>query len=253
MIKTMPCLLEKPEEVSKDHYLIKIDIGQSISQPGQFANIRIGEIPLLRRPFSIYDHNSNIIKIIFKVIGKGTGILKDFNPGNIDVIAPLGSGFSICENKKVLLAGGGVGNAPLYYLAKNLKTKGNSIHYIYAAKAKEFIYNKNEYRSVSDVFHIATDDGSEGFKGIAADAVREILRENNFDMVYTCGPSIMMKSIAGLFSNSGTPIEVSVENYFGCGVGLCFGCTIETTAGFKRACMDGPVFDGRIIKWDALG
>jgi dihydroorotate dehydrogenase electron transfer subunit len=251
---SMASLIDKPLQVCKDHYLLKIDINQELSHPGQFANIKIaGTDPLLRRPFSIFDHKDNIIEIIFKVIGKGTEILKDISQaGYIDVIAPLGHGFTIPENKNALLIGGGVGNAPLYYLAKKLKTKSNIVNFLYASRSKEYIFNENEYKSISDNFYITTDDGSMGMKGMASDIALELTRANKFDIVYTCGPAAMMASIVNIFGKLDIPVEVSLENYFGCGIGLCFGCTIETITGLKRACIDGPAFDGRTIKWNTL-
>jgi dihydroorotate dehydrogenase electron transfer subunit len=250
----MAILIEKPLEVCRDHFLLKIDINRHSSHPGQFANIKVGGTdPLLRRPFSIFDHTDNIIKIIFKVVGKGTEILKNITKtGYLDVIAPLGNGFSIHERKHSLLIGGGVGNAPLYYLAKKLKEKNNIVHYLYAARSKEYIFKEIEYQSVSDRFQITTDDGSYGRKGLAGDIALELSRADKFDIIYTCGPAAMMAGIAGIFKNLNIPVEFSLENYFGCGIGLCSGCAVETTTGIKRACVDGPVLDGRNIKWDSL-
>ena len=126
------------------------------------------------------------------------------------------------------------------------------MNYLYAARSKEFIFNENEYKSIADEFYIATDNGSCGRRGMACDISLELTRAEKYDMVYTCGPAIMMAGIVNIFKELDTPVEVSLENYFGCGIGLCFGCAVETNAGIKRACMDGPVFDGRIIKWDTL-
>ncbi|MBN2403099.1 MAG: dihydroorotate dehydrogenase electron transfer subunit [Spirochaetes bacterium] len=250
----MATLIDKPLEVCKDHYLLKIDIGISLSHPGQFANIKIGKNdPLLRRPFSIFDHKENIIEIIFKVVGKGTEILKNIcKAGYLDVIAPLGQGFSITENKNTLLIGGGVGNAPLYYLAKQLKAKNNIVNYLYAARSKDYIFFEDKYRLISNTFYLATDDGSGGRKGTACDISGELAGGSGYDIVYTCGPAIMMAGIVRIFQNPDTRIEVSLENYFGCGIGLCSGCAVETNAGIKRACVDGPAFDGRVIDWGSL-
>ena len=250
----MAFLIEKPLQLCSDHYLLKIDTGHPLSSPGQFVNIKIADTdPLLRRPFSIFDHKDNIIEIIFRVVGKGTEILKNIDKScELDVIAPLGSGFTIAENRNVLLVGGGVGNAPLYYLAKKLKEKNNTVHYVYASRSKEYIFNEKEYRKISDNFYLTTDDGSCGCKGVACDLMPDLTKSNDFDFIYTCGPAIMMAGIVDAFKESGTHIEVSMENYFGCGIGLCYGCTIETYKGLKRACIDGPVFDGKAIKWDTL-
>ncbi len=126
------------------------------------------------------------------------------------------------------------------------------MNYLYAARSKEFIFNENEYKSIADEFYITTDNGSCGRKGMACDISSELTRAEKYDMVYTCGPAIMMAGIVNIFKELDTPVEVSLENYFGCGIGLCFGCAVETNTGIKRACMDGPVFDGLIIKWDPL-
>ncbi|MBN2041388.1 MAG: dihydroorotate dehydrogenase electron transfer subunit [Spirochaetes bacterium] len=253
--KINPVLLEKPVKVSKDHYLLKIDIENDNSHPGQFANIRItnNSDPLIRRPFSIFDHNKNIIEIVIKNAGRGTDfIINQFQPGNIDIIAPLGSGFNLCENKNVLLAGGGVGNAPLYYLAKELKKKNNSITYLFASRSAEYIYFQDQYSVLADKFLISTDDGTSGFKGLAGNVVEQLFATEKYDKVYICGPFPMMRSISEFIKTHETSYEVSLENYFGCGIGLCSGCTVETTEGTIRACIKGPVFDGRIINWDSL-
>ncbi len=251
----MAIVLEKPQEVSRDHFLISIRSTGEIPQPGQFVNIKISgnSDPLLRRPFSIFNHYDNIIELIIKIAGKGTKYLcENLKPGEIDMIAPLGKGFSICENKNVLLIGGGVGNAPLYYLARALRSKNNTIDYIYASRSKEYIYKKNEFKSVPDNFYLSTDDGTDGIKGLAADLAEEITDRKKFDNIYICGPTPMMKSIVNKIIDSKAYIEASLENYFGCGIGLCSGCSVETKTGNKRACIDGPAFDARIINWESL-
>ena len=140
-------ILEKPEELCADHYLLKMDILDDQSHPGQFVNIRVSDQkdPLLRRPFSIHSHEKNIIEIVFKVIGKGTRLLRDYTEDReIDIIAPLGNGFTLVENEKTLLIGGGLGNAPLYYLAKRLKRRNNHIHYLFGARSSDNIICKRD-------------------------------------------------------------------------------------------------------------
>ena len=245
-------LINKPEKVSEDHYLLKIKTGSASSYPGQFINIKTTEStdPLIRRPFSIYSHKKDIIEIIIRVIGKGTEILKNSTPGGLDVLGPLGNGFSLVENKNVLLVGGGVGNAPLYYLGEMLRNLGNKMTYIYGARSKKYIYLEREYKRIFKNLLVSTDDGSEGKKGFVTDIAEKIIASENIDMIYTCGPTVMMKKISEISGK--IPVEVSVENYFGCGIGLCVGCSLETTDGPRRACIDGPVFDGKKIVWDSL-
>jgi dihydroorotate dehydrogenase electron transfer subunit len=238
-------LIGKPEIVAKDHYLLKIKIPGDKPLPGQFINIRIGAgtDPLLRRPFSIYDFKNEITDIVMRVVGRGTDILKDHEPGDIDVLGPLGKGFTLEQNSNVLLVGGGVGTAPLYYLAKELKLKDCNVTLIYGASNKEFIYCDKDYETVSDKIIFSTDDGSRGEKGTAADSMKNLLKGNNFKRIYTCGPEKMMESVFSL-GRDYAPVEVSMENYFGCGIGVCAGCTVMTKDGYKRACIDGPVFNG---------
>ena len=249
----MSLLLSQPELVAENHYLLKIEMKESNFLPGQFINIKTSDStdPLLRRPISIFDAEGNIISIVVRVIGKGTELISAMKPGDIDIIAPLGKGFTIEKNKNVLLIGGGVGNAPLYYLLKRLKAEGNKAAYIYSVKNKSFIFEKNKYQTLADDFIITTDDGSDGIKGTAIDALKDI-RQKGYDRIYCCGPEPMMERVVQLVDVN-IPVEVSVENYFGCGVGLCVGCTVDTVEGYKRACVDGPVFDGREILWEKMG
>lgn len=245
-------LIEKPIKVADEHYLLKIKCESNNSEAGQFINLKASTNtdPLIRRPFSIYNHYDNIIEIIVRVIGKGTELISKFDTGEINMLGPLGKGFTMQENKNLLLIGGGVGNAPLFYLGKKLKKQNNKLTYIYGCRSKNLIYQGDEFSNLFDKVHFVTDDGSEGEKGFVTDISEKLLSNEKFDMIYTCGPTIMMKKISEMSGE--TPVEVSVENYFGCGIGLCVGCTIETSGEQKRACVDGPVFDGKSINWKRL-
>lgn len=248
----MPRLIEKPETVSDSHYLLKIETSWRKPLPGQFVAIRISDRhePLLRRPFSIFNHEGGVTSIIVKTVGTGTELLSRRAPGDIDIIGPLGAGFTVVRNKKILIAGGGAGNAPLYFLARALSESGCDITYLYGARSKQYVYLEYAYSRCSHRFILATDDGSAGKKGSVAGIAGSLLTEGQYDMMYTCGPAAMMKKVAALAGT--TPVEVSVENYFGCGIGLCSGCSIETAEGMKRACVDGPVFNGAEIRWDSM-
>ncbi len=243
---------DTPHAVAKDHYLLKLEGCPGPSLPGQFVNIKVSSQndPLLRRPFSVFNHEDGAIMVIIRAVGTGTGLLARREPGSIDILGPLGKGFTIAQNSRVLIAGGGVGNAPLYYLARKLAECRCNTTFIYGARSREYIYLPDLYRDTVSNFILSTDDGSEGVRGLVTDIAAGLIKKERFDMIYTCGPAPMMKVLVPLAGN--TPIEVSVENYFGCGIGLCSGCTIETSAGRKRACVDGPVFDGASIDWEAM-
>jgi dihydroorotate dehydrogenase electron transfer subunit len=250
-------LLEKPAEIAPGHYLLRIEAGGlRESQPGQFVNIRAcsGTDPLLRRPFSVHSHENGELKLIVKEVGKGTAIICGYSAGaGVDIIGPLGRGFTLLEKKMVLLAGGGVGNAPLYHLARALKSRGCRVVYLFAARSKDLVYGREQYTAAVDEYHIATDDGSEGFCGSACDLAKEVIVRERPDFIYTCGPLPMMSSLAVIAGESGIPVEVSLEKHFGCGTGLCSGCAVETTGGNRRVCVDGPVMDGASINWAGIG
>ena len=138
-----------------------------------------------------------------------------------------------------------------FYLLRELKAKKNNVTYIYCARNDNYIFMKQKYRNLADRFIITTDDGSDGMKGLATDVLTHVISSKDYDRIYCCGPDPMMEKVVRL-ADFNTPVEVSVENYFGCGVGLCVGCTVDTVSGYKRACIDGPVFDGKTILWDRM-
>ncbi|MGB4269015.1 MAG: dihydroorotate dehydrogenase electron transfer subunit [Spirochaetota bacterium] len=242
--------LIETKPVADAHYLLTLHSDVRESYPGQFINIKVNSStdPLIRRPFSIFDHDGTTMHIIIRVIGRGTEKIVAMHPGLIDCIGPFGKGFSVVAGKKALLVGGGVGNAPLYYLAKMLARVHTQVTYIYGARSASHIFLLDSYRELSHTCIITTDDGSSGIKGNPVDVAKDIVAKNEFDIVYTCGPEIMMKRLSQELSH--IPIEASLERYFGCGVGLCSGCAVATTKGYKRACIDGPVFDAHTVLWD---
>ena len=245
-------LTEKPIKIANDHYLLRINAPGARSCPGQFINIRAnsGTSPLLRRPFSIFNHEGDMLEIIIQVIGKGTSLLSTAPAGDIDIIGPVGTGFTLCRDSNVMLVGGGVGNAPLYYLARKLRELNNSITFIFGARSSEYIYLKDKYEAVADRFIVTTDDGSAGIRCNAVNACMDITGDADWAGIYTCGPTPMMRLLSSIQGN--IPVQVSLENYFGCGIGLCAGCTVETDNGLSRACVDGPVMDGRKINWETM-
>jgi len=230
---------------SEGHYLLRVMTDVKEALPGQFISVKIGNTndPFLRRPFSIFDFSNGTFEVIFQVVGKGTALLSEYNGSEIDILGPLGNGFTILDNAKVLLIGGGAGNAPLHFLSKTLKKHNCEVTQIYGSRTANVIYCKDRFCSSSDNVIFMTDDGSAGEKGFVTSAAAELLSKTDYDMIYTCGPKPMLKSIAELLSSGNITCEVSLENYFGCGTGICYGCTIRTRHGNKRVCTDGPVFN----------
>jgi len=177
------------------------------SQPGQFLNIKIDEDIFLRRPFSIHRVKGNNLEILYEVVGKGTETLSKKKKGEyLDVIGPLGNGFNyqlpITNYQLPILVAGGIGVAPLAFLAQKLKEIPNSKSQIpivlIGAKNKNKILGEEEFKRWGFEVKIATDDGSRGFKGNVSDLLKHILSTMNYELstIYACGPYPMLKEIA---------------------------------------------------------
>jgi len=230
------------------------------SQPGQFLNIKIDEDIFLRRPFSIHRVKGNNLEILYEVVGKGTETLSKKKKGEyLDVIGPLGNGFNyqlpITNYQLPILVAGGIGVAPLAFLAQKLKEIPNSKSQIpivlIGAKNKNKVLGEEEFKRWGFEVKIATDDGSRGFKGNVSDLLKHILSTMNYELstIYACGPYPMLKEIAKIAKDYKIQAEVSLERHFACGIGICLGCVIETKQGQKRVCKDGPVFKTEEIIW----
>lgn len=197
------------------------------------------------------DYNGDIVSILYKIRGDGTRNLASKKPGEVlDIIGPLGNGFSLDKVKsKVLMIAGGIGIAPLLYLGKNISSDANKV-LLFGARDKSDVLIKENTRGIFSDVRIFTEDGSIGGKGLVTDGLGDMI--SDFDIVYACGPDLMLKCIADLCRVTGIDLEVSMEEVFGCGTGICYGCVINVNGENKRICKDGPVFNGRDIVWDFL-
>lgn len=214
--------------------------------PGQFIHVRIPDNaqPFLRRPLSVcnIDKKTGTMSVIYRIVGDGTRRLSLLKKGDIvDCMGPLGTGFKL-DAKKPLLIGGGMGIAPLVYLAEALAP--NPVEIILGGRNKQELFWTDFFSKSCKQIHITTDDGSLGTKGFATDALPKILESGNFDAIYTCGPEPMMRGVAKIAKQHNISCQVSLEAHMACGVGACLSCTCETSGG-KRAkiCTDGPVFE----------
>lgn len=213
------------------------------AKPGQFLHVQVSDAvaPLLRRPISIADVTVDRIMLIYRVIGKGTEVLAKRQAGEtISLLGPLGHGFPTDElmGKKVLLIGGGVGIAPLIYVANTVA--GSDI--LMGGRTRSDLFWTSYYGSCEDIF-ITTDDGTMGMKGFTVDALPQILADKSYDAICTCGPEIMMKRVAQIAREHQVPCYVSLEKHMACGLGACLSCTCEAKDGTrKKVCTYGPVF-----------
>ncbi len=244
------------EKVKKDVYRLSFkseDIARK-AFPGQFLHIKIKDT-ILRRPFSIHKVKKDEVFILFKLRGRGTRILSSYKKNDtIDVLGPLGNGFDIIEEINSLLVAGGIGVAPLVFLAQRLiehkRMKKYQKRILLGAKTKKDILCKKEFQNLGFKVNIATEDGSEGFKGTVVKLLENVLTKKDKPyVVYACGPQEMMFEIKRILRRyPDTKCQVSLESFMGCGTGVCRGCVIDTISGYKRVCKEGPVFDIEEIK-----
>ena len=226
-----------------------------LALPGQFLEARVSDSyePLLRRPFSIHKISGANIVILYEVLGPATEILAKKKAGDyLDILGPLGNGFSYrtpnTEHRTPILVAGGMGVAPLLFLAERLSKS----QVLIGARSKAQILCEKEFQKLGCSVKIATDDGSQGFKGKVTDLLNRILRLAISDKrlaIYACGPRPMLKEISKVSKKYKIPAQISLEEHMGCGIGACLGCVVNTKEGFKRACKEGPVFNADQIIW----
>ena len=237
-------IIKKNIQVGKDIYLMRLaGDTKAIKNPGEFINITIPNY-YLRRPISVCRYTEEHVDILYKVLGRGTKDLSEFNEGTVvDTLVGLGNGFDTSLSKKPLLIGGGIGIAPMFALSEKFNKLGIKPTLIYGARSIDDIVLVDKLSKIADV-HICTDDGSLGFKG----NVIEYLNQTNidYDYYYACGPHKMLEFLSKSYQNG----CLSLEARMGCGFGACMGCSIKTTNGFKRVCKEGPVFNASEVLFD---
>jgi len=223
------------------------------SQPGQFVMISTdgGSGRLLRRPISIHNIQNHKLALLFAVVGEGTDWLSRKQPGEkVDILGPLGHGFTLQpDSHQILLVAGGLGMAPLNYLARESMQKGCQVTLLDGARTAKLIY-PSELLPESCHMQVATEDGSAGITGRITDLLSQYTGQA--DQVFICGPVPMYKAIFGHPFLKGKSVQVSLEVRMGCGLGFCYACTIKTVKGLKQVCKDGPVFDMNEVIWPEL-
>lgn len=260
-------------EVSPGYFRMRMTAPPAIidSVPGQFVMVRVREAidPLLRRPFGIFDLGTfpteytdcgrqTFCEILFKVVGKGTEMLSTLHHGDhLDLLAPLGKGFVPGDPAgEKILVGGGVGLAPLYYLAKEL-VKTSKVRLFAGGRNKEDILCITEFERLGVETYVSTDDGTLGANGLVTQVLEKHLVENNDNKaIFACGPFPMLRAVAEIAKRHDLECQVSLEAYMACGVGACLGCVTkgknhsDQNPDFRCVCKDGPVFQYQDLKWD---
>ena len=225
------------------------------ASPGQFVHVKVsdGGEPLLRRPFSIHGlDDRDVIVFLYRVQGAGTAAMAARKAGErLDVIGPIGRGFTVdgCY-KRVVLAAGGIGVAPLLFLAQQYKAKGADVTALIGARNKDVLLCASDFKTLGCRVMTVTDDGSSGSEGFATDLLESVITGGRgLVAVFACGPKPMMKRVSVIAGLYDVECEVSLEERMACGIGSCLGCAVITVNGYKKVCADGPVFRAKDVKW----
>lgn len=242
------------DQIHERYVLLKLTDDRPLPEmlPGQFIEVRVDGSPstFLRRPISInfVDRVQNELWLLVATVGEGTRRLAELKAGDLlNCLLPLGNGFTPAkQGEKVLLIGGGVGVAPLLYMGAEMQRQGVEPTFLLGARTANDLLLTNIYNRYGRVF-VTTEDGSEGEKGFVTN--HNILQQEQFDRISTCGPTPMMKAVARLAKEKGIVCEASLENLMACGLGACLCCVEKTTEGNLCVCKDGPVFDVRRLLW----
>lgn len=223
------------------------------AKAGQFLIVRIGEGEE-RIPLTIADNDpiKGTITIVIQALGHSTKKIVALRPGDevADVVGPLGQASEIEHYGTVVIVGGGVGIAPIYPIARDLKKAGNRVIAIIGAKSKELLFWEEKLAEAVDEVHIATDDGSVGHKGFVTDLLAEACDNEHVDIVWAVGPMIMMYNCVKVTKARGIRSIVSMNPIMIDGTGMCGGCRVRVGNETKFACVDGPEFDGDLIDFD---
>ena len=260
----------KNNEICARHFFLSVKLPLSFKtpMPGQFVMTRErGRIdPLLGRPFSVYhferSENGVTVEILYKVVGKGTLLLSRLREGDsVEVLGPYGRAFDIYpEAERVVFVCGGIGVAPITYLASYYKghsgTRNSNLVCYYGASKADNLVGIEKIRDLCSEVFISTDDGSAGYKGPVTKKFAEDVSsyQPETTKIYACGPQPMFKQLSELLAERPASCQILMEERMACGLGACLGCTVllHDAKGMRahaRACVDGPVFNIRDIYW----
>lgn len=255
-----------------DHYhsltIVAANVGASV-KPGQFVNIQCGQDRsfILRRPFSVYRVHkrggwASTVEVVFDIRGPGTSYLSKLRQhASVSLIGPLGRGFSLPKRRAhCLLVGGGIGAAPLFFLADELRNEGHRVDVVLGARSTRYLLNPIEVRRLASVSRVTTEDGSSGDRGRVTDVLTDMIERCRSDVVYSCGPHPMLAAVSRTCVESKIPVQVAVEELMACGYGVCMTCVLpvrrrgpkraKTEIVYARSCVEGPVFNGASVVWD---
>ena len=233
----------------------------SSALPGQFVIVRADErgerIPLTIADF---DKEAGTVTIVTQTIGVSTRKICALETGDAlaDFAGPLGHPSEFVRlspeelrSRRYVFIGGGVGTAPVYPQVKWLHEHGVEADVIIGAKNKEMLIYADEMRAVAKNLHIATDDGSEGFKGLVTQLLEKLIADGGrYDECVAIGPMIMMKFVALTTKKYALKATVSLNALMVDGTGMCGACRVSVGGRTRFTCVDGPEFDAHEVDFD---
>lgn len=240
-----------------EHTLLTLHAPEIAAQarPGQFVEIKISggpEAPFWRRPFSICRAQKARIELLIKPVGKGSAWLAQCAAGaRLDLLGPLGNGFSTRAAGSALLVGGGFGVAPLFFLADRLRKQKRDVELFIGGRCREDLLLREESRKLGAEVSCSTDDGSFGHNGRVTELLQRRLEKMSGRVwIAACGPKPMLKAVAELARKKSIPAQLSLEERMACGLGVCNGCVVKADGRYQRVCQDGPVFQAGALEWE---
>ncbi len=250
-------------ELAPAIHVMELDAPQiaRMVQPGQFVHMQIPGMDghILRRPFSVCRWGGDSIFVMYQVVGTGSRHMTTLVPGcELSLIGPVGRGWNPpAACKHAVLVCGGMGVAPQTMLAKQLVESGAQVDCLVGATTAERLVGTQVLEGFGAHVHIATDDGTAGHHGFCTELIGDFAQDASY--VSICGPEPMeraaVRTLEGVLAERAQQggemplVEVSLERRMACGIGACLSCVVDTVAGKKRACVDGPVFEAREVVW----
>lgn len=255
MMKDNLCKIISNEELQAGYFRIRLQKPFDHFQPGQFCMVKVPGVQetLLRRPFSLCREDEEVFDIVYKAVGPVTRTMSSLRPDQVvQVLGPLGHGIDWAGYERVIGVAGGYGIAPMLGLGEHLKAAGVSYEVFYGARGAADLLLQDEFAKAGIALHVSTEDGSAGFKGRITDliAARGAADDAERTLWFVCGPHGLLKAAASLAGERGVACSISMEEYMGCGIGVCLGCVVKTSDGhYRRTCVEGPVMNAKTIDW----
>ncbi len=266
VIHDLAARVSENRDLGASHFLLTLEADPiaASARAGQFVMLRFAGAwdPFLPRPMSVSDvlpaegGRPGRIQVLHKTVGRGTDRLARLKAGdNLQVLGPLGRPFELPAGAEgpALMVAGGIGIAIFPFLVPALQRAGLRPILLFGARGSRDLVRLDWFASQGVETRTATEDGSHGRKGLVTDLLKEALQASRGAIVYACGPHAMLEATSGVVVPAGTPAQLSLESYMGCGIGACLGCVVKSRTAegwaYRRICVDGPTFAAGEILW----